>query len=304
MAGSTSAPLKVLLAAIVDYAGLFPPASLSMAEAVANYSSYLRSDEAWALGRFIVPVARLEEFERAASPHWRRDPLWRVSVLAGTNLREDLVLISRFNTQHNGSALIDTVEAKASSVEEIRHASAVVPEVFHLFFEIPVQPDPSHLVHEIGRTGRLAKVRTGGVTRDAFPAGKDLARFLRACVSESVPFKATAGLHHPIRAEYSLTYQPGSERGMMYGYLNVFLAAAFLKAGMSLDDAADLLEEQSPGAFRFDDNGVAWRSYRISTAELKAVREKTALSFGSCSFREPMDDLKTLPLASLSGNPA
>jgi hypothetical protein len=54
-----------LLRDLIDYAGLFPPASLDMAAAVANYDSYSRSEWNWILGRFIVPVARLGEFEEA-----------------------------------------------------------------------------------------------------------------------------------------------------------------------------------------------------------------------------------------------
>src|SRR6202171_3587103 len=55
----------VLLHDLIDYAGLFPPASLAMAPSVANYDAYLRSEWSWILGRFIVPAPRLSEFEEA-----------------------------------------------------------------------------------------------------------------------------------------------------------------------------------------------------------------------------------------------
>ena len=54
---------------LVDYAGLFPPAALAMAEAARRYAAYLGSPEAWMLGRFVVPVERLDELADAAMPY-------------------------------------------------------------------------------------------------------------------------------------------------------------------------------------------------------------------------------------------
>ena len=55
--------LRTLLAGLIDYAGLFPPASLDMAEAARNYEAYRAGPHSWALGRFIVPSARLNEVD-------------------------------------------------------------------------------------------------------------------------------------------------------------------------------------------------------------------------------------------------
>jgi hypothetical protein len=101
-------------------------------------------------------------------------------------------------------------------------------------------------------------------------------------------------LHHPVRSCYRLTYREDSPKGMMYGFLNVFLAAAFIGNGMKDDTAVDVLEEQSPEAFRFHDDFVEWRGHRISSDELLTTRTHVAISFGSCSFREPVDDLQSL----------
>lgn len=289
-----SRSLITLLSGIVDYAGLFPPASLTMAEAVRNYATYLQGSDAWALGRFIVPASRLVEFEREI-PRSPSSP-WKLSVLVGSDMRNELTAVHEFNRRNHDIAAADAVELKAGSVEEIATASALVPETFHLFVEIPIQSDPAPLVRAIGNAGRFAKVRTGGITADAFPSSNDLARFLRACVTEQVPFKATAGLHHPIRSIYNLTYKPGSERGMMYGHLNVFLAAAFATQGMSETELTALLEEKSRDAFRFDDAGVTWRSRRLRIEEIERMRRSVGLSFGSCSFREPMDELRMMKL--------
>jgi hypothetical protein len=142
-----------------------------------------------------------------------------------------------------------------------------------------------------GACGR-AKARTGGVTPDAFPEPATLLRFLRAVTAARVPFKLTAGLHHPLRAEYRLTYAPDSPRGTMYGFLNVFLTAAFLRAGLPDAEAVKLLGERSAGAFRFMPDAIEWRGHRVDRATIAATRTEGIGGFGSCSFTEPVGELR------------
>ena len=72
----------------IDYAGLFPPSQLSMSEAVINYATYKNSNYNWMLGRFIVPVGRLDEFYESAREFISRDgrSVWRLSVVAGEDV--------------------------------------------------------------------------------------------------------------------------------------------------------------------------------------------------------------------------
>ena len=276
-----------------------------MTRSVRNFAEYLASADAWALGRFVVPVARLEEFEEESASLLPREPgaaPWRLSALTGAAVDQDLERIRRFNDRHadarsGGAAIIDAVELKAATVEAAERALAVVPRSIEAFVEIPLASDVDELIAAIGRAGGRAKVRTGGTTPDAFPATEDVARFLAASVREGVPFKATAGLHHPLRAEYRLTYEPDAPTGTMYGFLNVFLGAALLATGMPAAELPDLLEEHSPDALRVDDTGISWRRYCLTTEQAAAARATLALSFGSCSFREPIDDLRALGLS-------
>jgi hypothetical protein len=120
--------------------------------------------------------------------------------------------------------------------------------------------------------------------------------FMRLCAAANVPFKATAGMHHPLRSLHRFTYQAESPSGVMHGFLNVFLAASFLRAGMETEVALQLLDEPSVHAVHFDLDGVAWRQHRISRDEIAAARQGFAVSFGSCSFTEPIDDLRSLSL--------
>jgi hypothetical protein len=296
-------PLRLLLEHSIDYAGLFPPAGLAMRPALENYAGYRAGPDAWALGRFVVPAARLDELESAAGgllPSGPDDP-WRLSVLLSPDPAADVHRLSELNCRHAaagaGALVADVVELKADTADAAEAALAKLPRHLTAFVEVPVARDPAPALAAIARHGAGAKVRTGGVTADAFPATAELLRFLRAALSAGVPFKATAGLHHPIRARYRLTYEPDSPSGTMYGFLNLFLTAAYLRQGMSDSDAMRLLEESDPASLAFDrGGGVAWRGHRLDADALVEARARGLSSFGSCSFEEPLGDLASLHL--------
>jgi hypothetical protein len=292
--------IRILLRNSIDYAGLFPPAGLDMDAAVDQYHRYGAGEASWALGRFILPASRLTQFEQAAVarlPDSSAQP-WLLSVLTGTEPAAELNQVVEFNRRQaeSGAARIDTIEARASSADAIQETMHLIPSELQAYFEIPIDRDPTALIAAIGREGARAKVRTGGVTRDGFPATADLLRFLQACRSAGVPFKATAGLHHPLRAEYRLTYEPDSPTGTMFGFLNLFLATAFLAGGMDNARVAQVLEETSPAAFDFDRRGVSWRNHRVGQDVLAGARKDLVISFGSCSFTEPIEELQALNL--------
>ncbi|MGE5232388.1 MAG: hypothetical protein ACM3NS_11645 [Deltaproteobacteria bacterium] len=289
--------VRTLLHSLIDYAGLFPPAELGMNAAVASYSSYRAGEHCWALGRFVVPAVRLAEFERAVEPCLpAAGAPWRLAALAGPDLAADLAAVAEFNRRHSGRATVDTIEIKGAMRQAIAAAVGAIDGRLDTYVELPIARDPAPLVAELARLGARAKVRTGGVTADAFPPAADLLRFLQRCVEAGVPFKATAGLHHPLRGAYRLTYAPQSPSAVMFGFLNVFLAVAFLEHGMGWADALALLEETSADTFRFGEEGVEWRTHRLSEAELRHTRRRSAMAFGSCSFQEPLDDLRALGL--------
>jgi hypothetical protein len=299
--------LRDLLSGLIDYAGLFPPAALDMSTAAREYAEYRESEYRWALGRFVIPVARLDEFEKAAEGvlpdgGWEGNEFWRLSALGGGDLSSDLNRIDEFNRKYatlyssSGVAMIDTIEIKAERPAEIENAMGLMPAKLTPYFEIPITNDPTELIKSIAETEARAKVRTGGVTADAFPSSFNLSRFIKICAEEDVPFKATAGLHHPLRSVNKLTYAPDSESAMMHGFLNVFLAAAFAQSGMDVDRLVELLEEKSPEAFQFDGGGVTWRDEMVVRGQLRNSRSLLAIAFGSCSFEEPIEDLKKVGL--------
>jgi hypothetical protein len=293
----------VLLRDLIDYAGLFPPAALAMRASVANYDAYSRSESNWILGRFIVPAARLDEFEKAfaglptPAPGF---PDWRLSVLLSSDPVADVARIREFNQRVQNSAsgrraIVEAVEVKVANAGEITQISGTVPAELATYFEIPLS-GCGECIAAVAGCGRRAKIRTGGETADKFPPPESVVEFMRLCAAARVPFKATAGLHHPLRSVHRFTYQPESASGIMQGFVNVFLAAAFLRAGMNANLAVQLLEEQSAQAFRFDADGAGWREHRLRRDEIAAARRDFSISFGSCSFTEPIDDLRSLHL--------
>jgi hypothetical protein len=277
--------VRALLEGAIDYAGLFPPAELSMTGAVAAYQQYLAGDHGWMLGRFIVPCSRLAEFEEAlvASP---REPKWRVSVLTGRDLDGAIPAVLAFNA-HMRDAVIDSLETKADSPDAI-HAPLVG---FTTYFEIPVDRDPEPFIQAIAAVGCRAKIRTGGVQATSFPEISALARFIRRCDQSKVGFKATAGLHHPLRGTRALTYQPESEECAMHGFLNVLLAAAFLWSSISEQEIQALLGDEDP-RLSFTRKGIGWGNRWIGIQQIEQARQRLVTSFGSCSFDEPVTQLR------------
>lgn len=303
--------LRSLLAHIVDYAGLFPPAGLAMAPAVRRHAAYRIADAGWMLGRFVVPVARLEEFEAAAGallPTNGEPPdapaPWTLSALLGADAAADLHAVAAFNARHapgaeGGRALIDALEAKAAAPEDVARladalARAGLADRATLYVELPWGAAAAPYAEVAAARGVRLKLRTGGVTADAFPPPAAVLDVLAACEAHDVTAKCTAGLHHPLRAEHALTYEPECARGTMFGFVNVFLAAALLHAGHAPAAVAPLLEERDPAAFAFDDDGAAWRGLRVDTATIAAARARRLVAFGSCSFEEPVHDLQSL----------
>jgi hypothetical protein len=281
-----SAVLRALLEGIVDYAGLFPPASLDITSAVRNYQSYRTSDDRWMLGRFVVGVAKLPELRATIARSPGKEDPWPLSVVAPDAAAATSVL----RGIDDAKARIESVEVRATTPAEVLLISRAAPKTREVYIEVPLDVSTPAMLDAILAAKLRAKIRTGGVTADAFPAAEEIVAFMRACIDRNLPFKATAGLHHPLRGAYRLTYD-GPLQGEMYGYLNVFLAAAFMRQGLADREAAELLLESDPAAIVVEDQAIRWRERSLDVDAVRTMRTRVATSFGSCSFREPVDEL-------------
>jgi hypothetical protein len=285
-------PLRALLEGLIDYAGLFPPASLDMKTAVRNYSAYRASDEAWMLGRFIVPVQRLDEFSAAFAEVCCDEQVtpWLLSVLSAGDAAEDARLVSSFS---EGAVFLDALEFKAGSVMQVEQQLRFIPQDMAAYVEITTRQS-GEMLPILKKSGASGKIRTGGITADVIPSAEEITNFLVACSNAKVPFKATAGLHHPLRSMQRLTYEENSATVIMHGFVNVFVAAAIAYQGAPVEQIIDVLQEQVPSAFHWEKTTLRWRDHRLSTKQVKAARQKFAIGFGSCSFDEPVRELNAL----------
>lgn len=297
-----AASLRVFLDRIIDYAGLFPPASLDMKTSVANYSTYLHHPQQWALGRLVLTIARLDEFLNAQESTTSNS--WRLSGIVSNNIEAELEAIKGFNHTAQG-ARMDVFEVRVSSAEEIERVRRNQPPGTTAMYETSAE-QCGELLPILQRFGLCAKVRTGGVVEGAIPAAEQLAEFIARSAELGVPFKATAGLHHPLRSMRHLTYEPNSRRAMMHGFLNVFTATAIAWGavrtgrGVSRFAIAACLADEERTNWHFDDDALTWiggeRPVRIEVETLRSLRSKFALSFGSCSFEEPVLEMHEIGL--------
>jgi hypothetical protein len=275
-----------LLAGLFDYAGLYPPASLGMRSAANNYLEYKMGQHASALGRFIVNSERMEELRALAGDSFNQ---MRLSVIA-----TEAADLDKLAGQIRDGAPTDAVEIKCSSAAEIARVVARAPREVMTYYEIGMDAAGRDALKAAADAGGRAKIRMGGVTAEAFPASSDVAQMLQALADLRLPFKATAGLHHPVRSCRPLTYQPQSPQGVMHGFVNLCCAAALVYFGGDRREAEALLQEQDPSAWHISAEQIKWHDLSWSKDQIDEMRSRFLISIGSCSFEEPIHDLQAL----------
>lgn len=283
--------VKALLSSVVDYAGLFPPAKLELQPAMANYAQYQTTAYNWMLGRFILPSSRLQEFEQLLPDYPAQ---WLLSIIMTGDVQK---AIAQLNSLNNPKIAIASLEFPPLPATEIKNILPLIPPDVESFFEIPFNSDLQSYLPLLQHPRAAAKIRTGGVTVDAFPNFAQLYQIIFAFAQAQIPFKATAGLHHPLLSKHPVTSEPNSPIALMQGFLNVaVLAALIYQQKITPEIAVEILQETSPDNFHFTSDRLSWKNYQLNIAEIKSARTQFFRSFGSCSFQEPIDDLKTLKL--------
>jgi hypothetical protein len=281
--------IEAALSGLIDYAGLYPPASLDMRTAVRNYLDYRSKSHAWMLGGFIVDLARLEELRETAGGALGG---LRLSVIAVPDA--DFSVIAK---RRSAGLCIEFVEIKCGEPLRIARLCEQLPEGVQCYVEIPIAEGHTATVDAIASAGVRAKLRIGGVVAEAFPAARQVAERMVLLADRGVAFKATAGLHHPVRSRRRFTYAADSPSGMMHGFLNVLCAAAAVRFGGSAKDAELILEEEDAGAFEATEEAIGVHGFQWSAGQMREVRQFFT-GFGSCSFTEPIQDLEALVLTS------
>jgi hypothetical protein len=274
-----NAAIRALMTEVIDYAGLFPPAALSLDESIRNYAKYLASDDRWMLGKFICPAAKLVELQPYVTQLFSSAQVLTVSALGrGGATHDEFVAanandrreIEAFTRQSNGRAVVAAIETKAPA--ELRGV-----DFTNMYLE---SPSP--------RRDAGFKLRTGGVEASAFPPVEKIARAIRASLDLGTRIKFTAGLHHPIR------HFNQSVNTKMHGFINVFVAGVLAHAHkLEEGSLVQILSDEDPASFRFTDDGLRYRDFAATIDQINAARQRV-ISFGSCSFDEPREDLRAL----------
>jgi hypothetical protein len=299
-----AASLRALLEHSIDYAGMFPPSSLELEPALTNQARYVCLPDSWMLNAFVLPVGKfnvakqfLPQFDpmhplciSALGPRTENAAAFREALgethaairsMAAHNV--DLVSITQLEMFLPG-------DVDSSGLNEARSIVGDLPA----FWEAPAERAQRTIALLAEHNSNADdptfgyKMRTGGVTADAFPTSAQIAAALVTPETHQVPIKFTAGLHHPLR-QYREEVQT-----KMHGFLNV-LGAAVLAAEHKWDAAqtTEMLEDEAAGSFKFDGEFLAWRDWKIDIRRLKD-RRRCVTSFGSCSFDEPREDLRAL----------
>ncbi|HEY3703840.1 MAG TPA: hypothetical protein VGL22_02195 [Terracidiphilus sp.] len=277
--------IEAALTGLIDYAGLFPPAALDMQSAVRNFLAYRAQQHAWMPGRFILDLNQLDNLREAAGDALAEIPL-SVIALADADMRA-------VSERRAEGFRIDSLEIKCAEPLRIARICEGVPDKVKCYFEVPPTQGCTSAVDAIAAVGMRAKLRTGGMTADGFPAARQVAERLHLLHDRGVSFKATAGLHHAVRSEHKLWYAEDSPTAMMHGFMNMLCAAAAIRFGAPAEQAEGILEERDPAAFRVSDQAIGIHGLQWTTEQIRGVREYF-LSVGSCSFTEPVQDLEAL----------
>ena len=293
-------PERALLSEIVDYAGLFPPAQLPLEKAVREYAAHLGEEKAWMLGRFIIPAQRLEELE----PHLVlfSEPV-RIAALGKggrsedeylKNLNHDLTAIKTFRTAQDAAVSIDSFEVR---LPPLPVTNAFIANVAKQLREAGLKQSHEFAVDDhleltmaaLAAADAGAKLRCGGVTADAVPAPEQVARFIITARDAGVPAKFTAGLHHPVR------HFSDDIKTEMHGFLNLYVGGMLAHTtGLGWQELAGIITDQSPDAFALTGVGVEWRGRLVRSEDAARLRENALLGQGSCSFAEPVADLRDM----------
>ncbi len=290
----------------IDYAGMFPPCSLALEPALRNQAKYVRSDDAWMLNTFVLSVIQFDSAKQLLPQFDPLHPL-HVSALGPKTENAAAFLDALAETEaairslaaHNVDLIsvsqLEMCLPKDVDLPVLNEARSIIGNL-PAFWEAPAERASetitllAELNSEMDEPTFGFKLRTGGVTSDAFPTAVQVAQALVVPATHQVPIKFTAGLHHPLR-QYREDVQT-----KMHGFLNV-LGAAIMAAEHTWDEkqTAAMLEDENPKSFSFDGEFFAWREWKIDVKRLNG-RRKFVTSFGSCSFDEPREDLRALNL--------
>jgi hypothetical protein len=262
------------------------------------------------LGRFIIPAGKLADLP-TLSGNWHFSILGRSGSNAAEfaqGLEEDLSCLTAFRKTQTASADVFEVRLPTTILTSFNDQLELLNITSHkltdqnkltAYYEITMdeawRENMQTAIHAISQHNQQTghrngfKLRCGGVVASAFPSAEQIAHALILCREHNVPIKATAGLHHPIR------HYNESVLTKMHGFINVFGAGLLAHAHtLTLEQTATIINDEDPSHFTFAESSFSWKDLSVNSAQIRSTRGSALISYGSCSFDEPRDDMKKL----------
>ncbi len=309
-----STATRAALEGLIDYAGLFPPAALAMVPALEEFVRVRESGDAWMLQRFIVPSSRIHELRAG----YRFDTPLALSVTVDVP-RDAAVWFDATRTRIGSlqaefpgdtSASLCALEVPLPPLRRSRDSyDATVGQFAAIASTASLRGIPTYIepplddrwvemlpgaMASLARHRFGAKIRCGGAVASAFPSVEELAHFVREAVDADVPFKATAGLHHPVRRR-------DPESGfVMHGFLNLLAATLVARHALPAGTVEAAIAEEGVDAFAFEGDSFRWREHSFDVSAITAARKEGFVAYGSCSFVEPLEDLREMGIVAAS----
>ncbi|HSJ71887.1 MAG TPA: hypothetical protein VLA29_09615 [Acidimicrobiia bacterium] len=280
---------------LIDYAGVFPPASLSMSDAVAGYRATIASDDRWIVGRFLVRASQLQELAAVATHSLvAGDQPWNIGVVCDTSPGAGASLGLDFQREMSPAMTIAAFElmlAPGDAPGNLIDTVATIDPDLAVFIEVDREGPLDDQVRAIGDAlrdrGRRggAKLRCGGLTKDDFPTVDEVTEFVWAASFADVPFKATAGLHQPIR------HRDAAIGAWRHGFVNLLIASVAADAGQPISVVREIVAESDPTAFAITPVAASWRDVVLPGSAIRRSRLRGLVAFGSCDIDEPREAL-------------
>jgi hypothetical protein len=290
-----------LLTHCIDYAGVFPPARLSLTEAWEKYTRYLEAGESWILGSLVLPVDLLLSTERIPEKasfsltviprRGETEEVWQ------SGLAEDLGRVRLFLETHPAVTLSGLEVALPPANDPSSLLEEVLPlvEGYRTFFELPAG---EHLVERVRLTVMALyqhhnskcglKLRTGGADPNAFPTTHVVAEVLAGVRDRQIPLKFTAGLHHPI------LHWDDNLKVARHGFINLMMAGLLGHAyHLPRENIEAIVRDEKSSNFTFNDGVARWLDLPLRAEVIRELRSRVC-GFGSCSIQEPLDDLRRI----------
>jgi hypothetical protein len=324
--------LHHFLSDIIDYAGLYPPSSLSLDEAFKEYISHSGRKEAWMLSKFVVGTNLLKDLVKLVNEEPKSPSPFKITLVGAPS--EDLesfreVIDRTVNTikeaheSTDKSIRVATLEIKVPLVLlRKEHSSDLQLAIeyavqsmsgsnqlpYQIFFEVPGFEfniaGAKELVQGIHNHNLwLESNEKQNYCFSGFKIRCGGVEAFQFPPSDYLANAITISREHTVPLKFTaglhhpVRHFNDSVQTKMHGFLNVFGAALLsYSKKLSSEELLNILNDETPSNFSFDKSEFSWKKYSVSFEELHMLRSLSVTSFGSCSFDEPVEDLHELKL--------